>query len=391
MRGTAELHDLDGPAPLFRDEYVAQDDHVVEHELLDAVVGHAVVLVGPLGGHDRGDPEGSQGRADPVHLMADDCAVGESAEDRAERVDGHAPGADPADRVLDARHERAEAVAADNRSFLVDSLRGIDECPLAGCFPLGDLEAERGEVAADVLSRLLEGDEDPGLAELKHPLARNSTANSVLPLPVVPPMKVARPGSPPSATWSKPLIPVGIHSIGLTSVISNLRAEGGRSERSDSLGRPRARAARRWSDRSPITRRWGGGASRNTVGVARIRCSSARSGCWTASMTSSSYPPGSRDSQSTRRFASAAWDRSVCPATYSRKVYLVMPRRGVASQPRSSRPLVARQHDPSRPARASRRCLCRPARRRCHRRKRAPPPRSSRAARRTHRTGDYQA
>src|SRR6266567_1119348 len=60
----------------------------------------------------------------------------------------------------------------------------------------------------------------PGSPNWSIPLARNSTANSVLPLPVVPPTNVDRPaGSPPSATWSKPLIPVRSRSIGPTSVI----------------------------------------------------------------------------------------------------------------------------------------------------------------------------
>src|SRR6266568_1333306 len=60
----------------------------------------------------------------------------------------------------------------------------------------------------------------PGSSDRSTPRARNSTANSVLPLPVVPPTNVDRPaGSPPSATWSKPLIPVRSRSIGPTSVI----------------------------------------------------------------------------------------------------------------------------------------------------------------------------
>jgi hypothetical protein len=33
------------------------DDDVVEHELLDAVPGHTVVLGGSLWGEHRGDPE----------------------------------------------------------------------------------------------------------------------------------------------------------------------------------------------------------------------------------------------------------------------------------------------------------------------------------------------
>src|SRR5262245_4538032 len=42
------------------------------------------------------------------------------------------------------------------------------------------------------------------------PRARNSTANNVLPLPVVPHTRVDRPaGSPPRATSSNPLMPVG--------------------------------------------------------------------------------------------------------------------------------------------------------------------------------------
>jgi hypothetical protein len=82
VRRAAHLDDLDGPAPPLVSQDVTQDDHVVEHELLDAVAGHVVVLGRALNSDDRGDLCLLQGSGDPRHLVADDSGVGEASEDR---------------------------------------------------------------------------------------------------------------------------------------------------------------------------------------------------------------------------------------------------------------------------------------------------------------------
>src|SRR5690606_15569499 len=71
------------------------------------------------------------------------------------------------------------------------------------------------------------------------------------------------------------------------------------------------------SDRSPITRRSGGGSRLMSVGVARIFSSSASCGFSSTSMIWSSYWPRRSSSQMRRRFAMAFSARGVLPVTYS--------------------------------------------------------------------------
>src|ERR1700723_155413 len=74
-------------------------------------------------------------------------------------------------------------------------------------------------------------------------------------------------------------------------------------------------------DRSPIIFRIGTGKLRTSVGIARISSSCARCGCFTRSITSSRYFLPSKCSVQMRfRLASAASDRGVCPAMYSRSL-----------------------------------------------------------------------
>src|SRR5205085_1895910 len=78
----------------------------------------------------------------------------------------------------------------------------------------------------------------------------------------------------------------------------------------------RPRSTLSLSDRSPITRRNGGGSCLIKVGVARIRSFSATSGCSRTSMISSLYCPWSSFSQIRRRLAMATSARGLEPVTY---------------------------------------------------------------------------
>src|SRR6185503_13385085 len=71
------------------------------------------------------------------------------------------------------------------------------------------------------------------------------------------------------------------------------------------------------SERSPITRRSGGGSCLIRVGVARIRSSSARCGFSRTSTISSSYLPDSSWVQIRFRFSMAILVRGLLPVTYS--------------------------------------------------------------------------
>ena len=110
MVGAAKLEDLDGPPADLVLQAVAEDDHVVGDELLDAVARDRPVVLGPLGGDDRGDAHPAQGAGDPEQLAADRGVVVELGEDPAERVERDAAGLDLADGVLDPGQERAQVV-----------------------------------------------------------------------------------------------------------------------------------------------------------------------------------------------------------------------------------------------------------------------------------------
>ena len=57
VRGAPQLEDLHrAPAPLTL-EHIAQDHHVVAHELIHPVAGDGAVLINALGGHHCGDPD----------------------------------------------------------------------------------------------------------------------------------------------------------------------------------------------------------------------------------------------------------------------------------------------------------------------------------------------
>ena len=164
VRRAAELQHLDRAAAALVLEEVAQDHDVVGHELLDAELADGPVVLGALRRDDDGGAGALERARDVVQLGADQTAVGEAHEQRVERVDGDALGADALDGVLDAREESAEVEFADDGDLLTRLLRHVDERPLPFLLPLGDVPAEAAHVAPEVLGLVLEGDEDARLA-----------------------------------------------------------------------------------------------------------------------------------------------------------------------------------------------------------------------------------
>src|SRR5579859_944248 len=77
-------------------------------------------------------------------------------------------------------------------------------------------------------------------------------------------------------------------------------------------------STRSTSDKSPIIFLIGAGNFRTSVGIARIWSFRASCGVFTKSITSRRYRPSRCSPQIFFRFASAASDFGVCPATYSR-------------------------------------------------------------------------
>jgi hypothetical protein len=124
------------------------------------------VLLGAFGGDDRGDLHPPEGAGDPEELAADGGVVIELGEDAPERVEGDASGVDLMDGALDAGEEGPQVLAAGDDVRIARLGGGVDEGPLALGLPGGDVPAEAGHVASDVVGGLLEGDEDARLVGL---------------------------------------------------------------------------------------------------------------------------------------------------------------------------------------------------------------------------------
>ena len=78
-----ELDDFHGPPSAFSVETVAQHDHIVRHEILNAEAANTAVLLDPLGGRDGGQPQATQARSNSVQFAPDQPAIVELGKERA--------------------------------------------------------------------------------------------------------------------------------------------------------------------------------------------------------------------------------------------------------------------------------------------------------------------
>ena len=113
-------------------------------------------------------PRSSSQRASRLSSRPDSRVVAEHAEQHLQGVQHHAPGADPADRVVEDQEEW----------FEVERPGGQDVCGIdlerehreqAVLLELVEVEAERAHVQGDLLRRLLEAQQHTGLAVLPGP------------------------------------------------------------------------------------------------------------------------------------------------------------------------------------------------------------------------------
>jgi hypothetical protein len=80
MIRAAEFEDLQGTAPLFPYQDVAQDNYVVSNKLLNARTGDLALLLGPFRGHDSSHLQFFQGRGNLEHPPPDSNPVGQLRE-----------------------------------------------------------------------------------------------------------------------------------------------------------------------------------------------------------------------------------------------------------------------------------------------------------------------
>ena len=158
---------LDDAQPARRDlvvDAVVEQDHAVRDVLLEPLPGQQALAA--LAGDDGGHASVLQPAEQPPQFGAQDAVVRQAGEQRFDRVEHDALGADRLDRVAEPDEQPFEIVLAG----LLD-LAAFDADVVDGQFlrrdQLRKVEAERRDVLGDLLAALLEGHEDAGLAELQ--------------------------------------------------------------------------------------------------------------------------------------------------------------------------------------------------------------------------------
>src|SRR4051812_42835115 len=301
VRRAAELQDLDRPAPALVVEQVAEDDDVVGDELLDAVAGDLAVLVDPLSREEHRDTESLELRRDPEQLRTQDGLVGVLDEEGVQRIEGDPRGADLRDGALDPREQAAQVEGADDGGGLLRIGGGVDEDPLPLPLPLRDVPAEAEHVGPDVLHPILEGDEHAGLAVVPDPRRQPMGGKYRL--------RAAGGAGDEGRTGARQAALGDEVEAGDAGPVFRNRggAAHGVGIGGGMVGK-RLSAASTWavSRRSPVTRRRGAGPSRTTVGVVRMRYSSARSGFSSTSTVSTNAPPFARSRMARARFSAAS-------------------------------------------------------------------------------------
>ena len=118
-----------------------------------------------LGSHDRRHPAVLQPAEQPPQLGAQQRLVGQRPEQRLDRVQHHALGADRGDHVAEADEQRLEVILAG-----LGQLGAVDANVLdpqqAALGEAGQIPTERGGVLVQLELGLLEADEYPWLPEL---------------------------------------------------------------------------------------------------------------------------------------------------------------------------------------------------------------------------------
>ena len=160
-------------APIFHHPQVACGDLVMDAMIeQDDAVGHVFLepvarqLFAPaLGRDDGGDAFVLQPAEKPAQLGAQDAFIGQAGEQRFERVQHHAFGADGFDRVIEANEQAFQVILAGLLDFTALDLDAI-EYNLLAPDQARQVKAERRNVRFQLRLRLLERHQDPRLAEL---------------------------------------------------------------------------------------------------------------------------------------------------------------------------------------------------------------------------------
>ena len=172
VRRAAVLDDAQPPRGDLVVDAVVQQDHAVGHVLLEAVAGQRVLAA--LAGDDRGHAAILQPAEQAPQLGAQDGVVRQAGEQRLDRVEHDALGADRVDRMAEADEEALEVVLAgllDLAALDADEVERELLLPLPAC--RGRSRASARSSASSV-GALLERHEDAGLAELRWRRARGT-------------------------------------------------------------------------------------------------------------------------------------------------------------------------------------------------------------------------
>jgi hypothetical protein len=284
VRGAAELEDLHRAAALFMLQAVAQQDHVVGHELLHAPASHVAIFLGALHRHQRGNPQSAQSRGNAVQFAAHGAGVGELREQRADGVQDHALGVDRVDGVLDARQQRRQVVGPDGQRVFAGLGRGVHHGDLLLVEQAFQVPAEGAHVLHQVGRRFFEGHEDTVLAIVAHPGEQELQCHHGL--------------AAAGGARHQRAAPLGDAAVGDLVETDDARGQLGQFHRRvgrrhgwaslSSISRFRPSSTFSRSDRSPMILRIGSGRRLTRVGVARILSRSASSGCSSTSITSTS-------------------------------------------------------------------------------------------------------
>jgi hypothetical protein len=156
------FHDAEAPRGELLVHAMVEHDHAIGDVLLEPLPRELPVAA--LGGDHRGHALFLEPAEEPNHLGAQDRLVRQAAEERLDRVEHHALGADRIDGVIQPDEQGFEVVLAGFLDLVALDLDVIDRHLLLPDQRL-EIEAEGAHVLRQLFGGFLEGHEHAGLAE----------------------------------------------------------------------------------------------------------------------------------------------------------------------------------------------------------------------------------
>ena len=197
---------------------MVEDDHAVGDVFLEAVARDRAA-VALLAGDDRGHAAVLQPAEQAAQLGAQNGVIGQSGEQRLDRVEHHAFRADGIDRVPSRMNRPFEVVLAGLLDLAALDMDVVERRSFSA--PRASPGRSRASATLAVSSAAFSSNimNTPGSPNCVAPRTRNSMASIVLPHPAAPQTSVGRPaGSPPPVISSRPSMPVGAFEKGRGAV-----------------------------------------------------------------------------------------------------------------------------------------------------------------------------